>query len=61
MTFISQIDGVFQHFFQNLVCLFLFPVPVRGSAHVRHVLALVVSSFSAGKYLDNNQLYPDNI
>jgi len=60
MTFFSQIDRVFRHFFHHLVCLFLLPVPARASAHVRHVLAFVVSSFSGGNYSDNNQLYLDN-
>jgi len=51
-----QIDLFFRHFFHNLVCLFLqvVPVPARASAHARHVLAFVVSRFSAGNYLDNN-------
>jgi len=54
MTFVSQMDRVFRHFFNNLVCLFLVPVPARASAHVRHVLVFVVSRFSAGNYLDND-------
>jgi len=53
--------SVFSTFFQNLVGVFLVPVPARTGAHARHVSAFVVSRFSAGNYLTNNWLFPDNI
>jgi len=58
MTFFShwQIDQCFRLsniFFDNLGCLFLAPVPTRANLHAGHVLAYVVSRFSAGNYLDN--------
>ena len=46
--------SIFSKFNQNLVGVFLGPVPVRAGVHARHVLAFVVSRFSASNYLDNN-------
>ena len=44
-----SVIGVSDIFFHNLVCLrlFLVPVPARTSTHTGHVLAFVVSRFSA--------------
>jgi len=61
MTLFPQLISMIDIFFHNLVCLFLVPVPACAGAHAWHVLAFLVSSFSAGNYLDNTQLYADNI
>jgi len=53
--------SISRFFLHNLVGLFVVPVPARASTHARHVLACVVWRFSAGNYLDNNQIYPDNL
>ena len=54
--FFHRLISFFDNFVDNLVCLFLVPVPARASAgaHARHVLAFVVSRFSASNYSDNN-------
>jgi len=64
MTFFPQIDQYFplsDIFLDNLGCLFLAPVPASANPHALHVLAFVVSRFSAGNYLDNTELNSDNI
>jgi len=38
----------------SLGCPFLVPVPARASTHTPHVLAFVVSRFSAGNFLDHD-------
>jgi len=61
MTFFHKLISFPDIFFHNMGCL--FRTCCCASAHARHVLAFVVSRFSAGNrdYLDNNKLYPDNI
>ena len=52
-----KLIGVFDIFFHKLFGLFLVPVPgpACAGAHARHVLAFVVSRFSATNYLDTEQ------